>query len=88
MFVAFAPDFKDDKLTDEVHTGAAFTAFAASQAWVGLNNPEALLMWIPFGIYSMVQLIKKKSIKKFINESNFKFWGELTTLGTIYKTIL
>jgi len=30
MFVAFAPDFKDDKLTDEVHTGAAFTAFAAS----------------------------------------------------------
>lgn len=81
MFVAAAPDYENDSLTDTIHTGSAIIALILSQVWVGLMNPIALLCWIPMIIYIIYWY-------KNLGKSNIKFWGEITMLLTIYVTLM
>lgn len=82
IFVAFAPNFKEGKLVDSVHTWAAILSLIFSQIWVGLTKPLFLLMWIPIIIYILYRLITNKEIVKI------KFWSEISMLSSVYGTLL
>ena len=77
LFVAFAPDFRDDELTDQVHTGAAIISLIASQIWVAIINPKVLWVWLLLLIYLFLKRKEK------ISETNFKFWAEMIMLLTL-----
>lgn len=77
LFVAFAPDFRDDELTDQVHTGAAIISLIASQIWVAIINPKVLWIWLLLLIYLFLKRKEK------ISETNFKFWAEMIMLLTL-----
>lgn len=77
LFVAFAPDFRSDKLTDQVHTGAAIISLIASQIWVAIINPKVLWVWLLLLIYLFLKRKEK------ISETNFKFWAEIIMLLTL-----
>lgn len=77
LFVAFAPDFRSDELTDRVHTGAAIISLIVSQIWVAIVNPKVLFIWILLLIYFLLKRKEK------ILETNFKFWAEIIMLLTL-----
>ena len=85
LFVAATPNFKDDELTDDVHTYSAIVSLIFSQLWVIFTNPLVLLWWIPFIIYLLLQ---RGSIKDILDNSNSKFYAELVMLLTIYFILL
>lgn len=84
MFVAAAPDYRSNSLTDSVHTGSAIIALILSQIWVYLISPYTLMLWIPLLLYIAVLWIHTKSISKVFSDYPVKFWGEVTMLLTIY----
>lgn len=84
IFIAFAPNFNNNKLVDLVHTGAAIIALISSQVWVGLMKPINLTFWIPvfmYGIYMLYQGYKLSEIPKI------KFIGEFVMLLTVYDIL-
>lgn len=85
FFVAFAPNFKSDKLVDMVHTGAAITALIASQLWVALVNPWNFLFWIPLVIYGTYGKLKGY---KLLDIPSIKFITEVLMLLTIYFCLI
>ena len=88
LFVAAAPDYQGNNLTDYVHTTSAIVALIASQIWVYLISPWTLLFWIPLIIYVIWLWIKTKSIKTVFDKYPVKFWGEVIMLLTIYQILL
>lgn len=88
VFVAFAPDFRSDDLTDKVHTISAITGLILSQLWISLIDPIHLLWWIPIIIYIIYYLYKYKSIEKLLDDTPIKFWAEVFMLITIYSKVL
>lgn len=85
FFVAFAPNFKSDKLVDMVHTGAAIIALIASQLWVALVNPLFLLWWIPLIGYVIWGKLKGY---KLLDIPSIKFVTEILMLFTIYSCLI
>lgn len=81
LFVATAPNFEDDSLVDSVHTYSAIISLVSSQIWVGLIHPISLCLWIPFFIYLLYQY-------KSLDTSNYKFYGEIIMLLTVYSILL
>ena len=87
LFVGFAPDFRSDNLTDRVHTGAAIISLIASQIWVGIVNPFALILWSVILIYFLIKYKEQKSIKKVFENTNIKFWSEIVMLLTTFSSV-
>lgn len=83
-FVALAPNFNSDILTDQVHTGAAIISLISSQIWVGLINPLTLLFWIPVIIYGLFALSKGY---KLLEIPSIKFIGEIIMLLNVYNVL-
>lgn len=77
LFVAFAPDFESNELTEKVHVGAAIVSLIASQIWVAIVRPQNLSLWVFFLIYLFINRKKK------ISETNYKFWAEIIMLLTL-----
>lgn len=83
-FVAIAPNFNSDILTDRVHTGAAIISLIFSQIWVMLMDPINLLTWIPVFIYGILQLKKGHKLSEI---PKIKFIGEVIMLLNIYSVL-
>lgn len=83
-FVAIAPNFRSDILTDRVHTGGAVISLISSQLWVMLMGPINLLSWIPVIIYGIF-MIKRKY--KLLDIPKIKFIAEVVMLLNIYNIL-
>lgn len=84
MFVAAAPDYRNDDLVDYVHTGSAIFSLIISQILVFLISPYILMLWIPLILYIIILWINTKSLNKVFSDYPIQFWGEIIMLLTIY----
>ena len=87
LFVAGASDFQGSDLTDKVHTISAIISLIASQIWVGIVNPFALILWSVILIYFLIKYKEQKSIKKVFENTNIKFWSEIVMLLTTFSSV-
>lgn len=88
MFVAAAPNFKSNILTDKVHDYAAIISFVTSQIWAAIIDPIPLLMWIFVFFYIINKFNEYKSLSLVIQETCIKFWTELIMLFIIFSEII
>ena len=88
LFVAAAPNFRSNTLTDKVHDYSAIISFIASQIWVIIIDPIPLLMWIFVLFYIINKYNEYKSLSLMIQETCIKFWTELIMLFMLFSEII
>lgn len=79
LFVAFAPNFRENSLIDSVHTYSAVIALIFSQIWVALTYYKVLLIWILLLVYIIFNFKRK-----LLEIPKIKFIAEIIMLLTIY----
>lgn len=81
--VGAAPNFKED-FEGKVHTAGAIMSLVGSQAWVAVNNPEHLVIWVDYVLYTIVYMLTSKgTFKERFLRTKPMFWMEVSALLSI-----
>lgn len=89
IFVSVTPNFRECKLTDNVHTVSAILTLIVSQIWVALNDVLNLSWWLPVGVYIGTKIDEFDfDLGRLMEETSIKFVAEVVMLLTIYLTLI
>lgn len=89
FLVSASPNFKD-KTEGKVHTAGAILCIVGSQAWVAMNCPWCLFVWLAYVIYTAVMMFHRVSdsvVSDFLRTKPM-FWIEIAALLSTYLTTL
>lgn len=82
IFVAYAPQFKDDKLTSTVHTASAILSAICGLLWIFIVTPFWYVPLIMGIIFVLIGFITK-SLKRC-----YVYWLEMIAFISTYVTII
>lgn len=89
LFVAFAPNFKEE-LEGKVHMASAVCCVTGSQLWVLANMPWILIAWAGWIIYTLIYMSYNVSGSLWYDFRGSKpmFWVEMVSLFTVYTCLI
>ena len=89
LFVAFAPNFKEE-LEGKVHMTSAVCCVVGSQLWVLANMPWLLIAWACWIIYTLIYMSYNVSGNLWHDFRRSKpiFCVEMVSLFTVYASLI
>ena len=81
LLVGCAPNFKGADRA--LHTTGAALSLLCSQAWMAINFPLLLLVWLACGMYLFISWRERR-----LKATKPLFWVEITALLTVYITMI
>ena len=87
IFVAFAPNFRDN-LSYEVHMIGAVVCVTVSQIWVSYNYIDCLWSWLVYLIYTLIYMTRSDEngfLNKFLSTKPLSYI-EFFALFNVYLT--
>lgn len=85
FLVGAAPNFREE-FEGKIHSAGAVLSLVGSQAWVLLNEPMCLIVWVNYLLYTIVYMSSfKGSFKERFMRTKPMFWLEVSALAATFS---